>query len=82
MKNQDYAQTVRQIVAEVLEVDPSLIQGDTNLMLDLNADSLRMIEILSRLEKIHNVVIEQSQLARMISLDTILDVVDEAMTSA
>ncbi len=82
MSRETHRQAVQTIVAQVLEVEPSRIAGDTNFVLDLDADSLRIIEILSRLESALGVVIDQGQLARMISLDTVLDVLDETMAVA
>lgn len=80
--NDTTTQTIRAIIADVLEVDPALVQADTNFVLDLGADSLRIIEILSRLEAALKVQIDQSQLARMISLSTVREVVDQSMAAA
>ncbi|MCW5667474.1 MAG: acyl carrier protein [Piscinibacter sp.] len=67
--------TIRQIVAEVLETGPELVLGATHFIHDLGADSLRIIEILARLEAEFGIVIDQSALASMVSLDAVCDVV-------
>ncbi|MCA3242297.1 MAG: acyl carrier protein [Rubrivivax sp.] len=81
MSHIEQSQIVRAIVAEVLEVDPELVQGDTNFVLDLDADSLRIIEILSRLESALGLTIDQAQLARMISLNSVLDVLADSVVA-
>jgi acyl carrier protein len=78
----EHGETIRRIIAEVLEVDPELIEGSTNFIIDLGADSMSIIEILSRIEATLRISIEQSQLARMISFDSVCDVVNEAQPLA
>jgi acyl carrier protein len=73
-----HAQTIRHIIAEVLEVDPQHIQGSTNFVTDLGADSMRIIEILSRIEATLKIFIDQSQLARMVSFESVCEVIDDA----
>jgi acyl carrier protein len=68
---------VRGIVAEVLEVEEDEVTNATNFMKDLGADSLRAVEILSRLEKRYRVVIPQEKLARMTCLNEICQVLHE-----
>lgn len=59
---------VRKIIAEVLEVEEDEIQDTQLFVQDFGADSLRAVEILSRLEKHFKVVIPQEELTRMVSL--------------
>ena len=75
-------ETIRKIIAEVLEVAPEQVQGNTHFILDLNADSLRIIEILARLEAELKVVIDQSALASMVSLDAVCEVARMARAGA
>lgn len=75
-------QAIRDIIAEVLEVDPRDVQGSTNFVTDLGADSMRVIEILSRLETALSIFIDQAQLARMISFDSVCEVVSDAQPLA
>jgi acyl carrier protein len=77
MTNTLYADTVRHIVALVLEVDPDTIGDHTDFVLDLGADSLSIIEMMARLETSLNVRIDQSQLARMTSVSAICDIVTD-----
>jgi len=77
MTNTLYADTVRHIVALVLEVDPDTIGDHTDFVLDLGADSLSVIEMMARLETALNLRIDQSQLARMTSVSAICDIVTD-----
>ena len=78
MSPEPTVEAIRHIVAEVLETGPELVQGATHFMHDLGADSLRVIEILARLEGEFGIVIDQSALASMVSLDAVCDVVRAA----
>lgn len=73
---------VRHIIAEVLEVSPGQIDGHTHFIHSLGADSLRVIEILARLESELGVAIDQSELARMVSLDAVCEVARAASVEA
>ncbi len=78
MSNSTHAETIRQIVAAVLEVDPATIADDTDFVIELGADSLSVIEVMARLETVLGVTIDQSQLARMTSVAAIGDIVAAA----
>ena len=41
---------IRNLIAEQLEIDPEIITMDTDLMLDLNADSLDAVDVLTQIE--------------------------------
>ena len=41
---------IRDLIAEQLEIDPELIKPETDLMLDLNADSLDAVDVLTQIE--------------------------------
>jgi acyl carrier protein len=66
---------IRNILAEVLEIEPSEITDTSLFKEDHNADSLRAIEIMARLEKEFNIVIPQTELAKMVNLSGVHDVV-------
>lgn len=71
---------IRDILAETLEIDASLITRDANLLEDLGADSLMMLEVLARLDDEFGINIEQSQLARMTSQLAIEQIVADALS--
>ncbi|MER5541065.1 acyl carrier protein [Streptomyces sp. NPDC002586] len=74
---QEQYQEIREIVAEVLEIEPEEI-SDTSLFAEEHeADSLRAIEILARLEKKYKVEIPQSDLPKMVNLEAVYNVLAE-----
>jgi acyl carrier protein len=53
---------LREMVAEVLELEPEELTDDGDFMDDYQADSLRAIEILARIDKRYKVEIPQPEL--------------------
>ncbi|GAA0624868.1 hypothetical protein GCM10010174_50150 [Kutzneria viridogrisea] len=72
---------VKEIVCEILEIDPEEMTGESLFKEDHGADSMGAIEILSSLERTLGVDIDQSELARMVNLDGVIAVVAEAMAA-
>jgi len=66
---------IRDVVAEVLELEPGELTETSRFKDDHGADSLRAIEILARLEKLYKVEIPQAELARMTHLLAVYDVI-------
>jgi acyl carrier protein len=71
----DLLEELREEVAEVLEIDTVELTDGGDFIDDYEADSLRSIEILSRLEKKYRVDIPQAELATMRNLSAVHDVV-------
>lgn len=71
-------QQIKEIVCEILEIDPAEITMASRFKEDHGADSLRAIEILARLERTFGITIDQSELAAMVSLDGVNAVVTAA----
>ncbi|MCW7944036.1 polyketide-8 synthase acyl carrier protein [Streptomyces hygroscopicus] len=69
---------VREIICDVLEIEEDEIEPEALFVENYGADSLQAIEILSSLEKSFGIVIDQSELARMVNLEAVNDVVTEA----
>lgn len=69
---------IKEIVTDILEIDPDEVTETSLFKEEHDADSLRAIEILAALEKEFDVVINQSQLARMVNLQGVYEVVSEA----
>ncbi|MEU1042994.1 acyl carrier protein [Streptomyces sp. NPDC005551] len=65
---QEQLDEIREIVAEVLELEPEEVTETSLFVEDHEADSLRAIEILARLEKKYKVEIPQSELPKMVNL--------------
>jgi acyl carrier protein len=66
---------LRDIVAEVLEIEPEELTETGDFVEVYEADSLRAIEILARIEKKYRVEIPQSELAEMRNLKLVREVV-------
>lgn len=66
---------LREITAEVLELELEEITDTGNFVEEYEADSLRAIEILARIEKLYKVEIPQERLADMTNLKAVYDVV-------
>jgi acyl carrier protein len=62
---------LREIVAEVLEIETDELTDTGDFIDDYEADSLRAIEILSRVEKVYKVEIPQAELAQMRNLNAV-----------
>jgi acyl carrier protein len=66
---------IADLVSEILEIDQEDLTETSLFIEDHDADSLRAIEILSSLEREFKIVIDQSELARMVNLEGIYEVV-------
>jgi acyl carrier protein len=52
-------QSLTRIVADALRVDPATITPDTNLIVDLNAESIDLVDIRFRIEEAYGFQLEQ-----------------------
>lgn len=50
-------ETVREILAHQIEIDPSLITAQTDIVDDLGADSLDIVELIMAVEEEYDIVI-------------------------
>lgn len=71
-------ETIKEIVCDILEIEEDEVTQTSLFKEDHNADSLRAIEILAALEKQFGVVINQSELPRMVNIEGVYKVVAEA----
>lgn len=71
-------ETMKNIVCEILEIDEDEVTETSLFKEDHDADSLRAIEILAALERQFGIVIDQSELPRMVNLVGVHQVVAEA----
>lgn len=62
---------LRAMVAEVLEVEPEELTNTGDFMEDYEADSLRAIEILARIDKVYKVEIPQAELPELRNLKAV-----------
>jgi len=66
---------LREIIAEVLEIEPEEMTETSLFIEDHEADSLRAIEILARIEKTYQIEIPQSDLTELVNLAAVYEVV-------
>jgi acyl carrier protein len=69
---------IKDIVCEILEVELDEMTDTSLFNEDHGADSLRTIEILSSLERAYGIEIDQAELTRMVNLESVITVVNEA----
>jgi acyl carrier protein len=65
---------LRELVAEVLEMDAGEIKDGADFRDSYDADSIRGIEILSRVEKRYSIEIPQSELPHMQNLNAVYEI--------
>jgi acyl carrier protein len=69
---------LREMISEVLEIEPEELTDTSLFVEDHEADSLRAIEILARMEKTYKVEIPQEKLAEMVNLTAVYTTLAEA----
>ena len=70
-------ETIRDIIVEQLSVDPSLVTEDTNLMKDLEADSLDAVEISMAIESQFDIEIPDEEAEKFQTVEDLVEYVDE-----
>lgn len=70
-----HLEELREIVADVLEFEPNEVSDTGHFVEDYDADSLRAIEILTRIEKKYGVEIPQSELNDMHDMKAVYRIV-------
>jgi acyl carrier protein len=66
---------IKQIVCDVLEVDPADVTDSTLFVEELDADSLRTIEILAEMERLLGFDLSKAPIDGMVDLDGVYAVV-------
>jgi acyl carrier protein len=66
---------LREIAATVLELEPEELTDEGDFIEEYEADSLRAIEILARIEKTYRIDIPQTELPEMRNLKAVYDIV-------
>lgn len=67
---------IRDALAEQFEIDPEGISMDTNLIDDLGADSLDVVEMIMSLEDMYGLTISDEEAAQLFTVRRIVDYVD------
>ncbi len=69
LKNINVEEDIRNLVAEILETEPSEIASDAHFVKDLGMDSMMALEILAGIEKKYRIVIPEDALPKFTSLN-------------
>lgn len=69
-------ETVRDTLAEQFEIDPSEITMDTNLIDDIGADSLDVVELIMALEDAYGISISDDEAANLLTVRKIVDYIE------
>jgi acyl carrier protein len=70
---------IGELVSEILEINQQEMSAVSLFKEDHGADSLRAIEILASLEREFQIEIDQAELAKMVNLQGIYDVVSASL---
>jgi acyl carrier protein len=70
-------ETIRDIIVEQLSVDPSMVTEGTNLMKDLEADSLDAVEIIMAIEEQFDIEIPDDEAEKFQTVEDLVEYVDE-----
>jgi acyl carrier protein len=75
---EDQRSTIKQIIADILEISPDEITPTSLFKQHHGADSLLAIDMLASLEKTFRITIPQSELDRMVNLEGVYAIVTDA----
>ena len=70
-------ENVRDALAQQFEVDPESITMDTNLVDDLGADSLDVVELIMSLEDMYGISITDEDAAQLYTVQKIVDYLEK-----
>ncbi len=71
----DMREEIREIVADIVEIDVEQISWTSHFWTELQADSLQVIEILAALERRFRITIEQTLLPEMHDVQSTYEIV-------
>ncbi len=67
---------LKNIISEILEVEPGKITGEADFVEDLGLDSMMALEILASIEKKYKLRIPEENLAKITNLNKVMELVD------
>ena len=79
MANINVEEDVRNLVAEILEVEPPEIDPKAHFVKDLGMDSMMALEILASLEKKYRIIIPEEALTKFTDLNKTVEIVKDIL---
>ncbi len=76
---QDLENEIRNLIAEIIEKDPSEITPDAKFFEDLGLDSMMALEIMAAMEKKYKIAIPEENLAKLTTLKETVAVAKELL---
>lgn len=73
----DLENEIRNLIAEIVETDPSRITPDAKFFEDLEMDSMMALEIMAAMEKKYKIVIPEDKLTKLTTLRETVAVAQE-----
>lgn len=73
MNRDTIADNVLQVISETLSIDRGMIHGESLMVEDLGCDSVHAVEIMFALQDIFNIKVPQAALAKIYTVDDIID---------
>lgn len=68
---------IKELVAEIVEVDPGEVTAKANFVDDLGMDSMQALEIMAAIEKKYSVQISEDYLGKITDLSSLLEVAEK-----
>ena len=78
---QELESQIKNLIAEIIEKDPSEISPDAKFFEELGVDSMMALEILAGVEKRYKIHIPEEKLAQLTSLNATIAVVKEYLAN-
>lgn len=79
IREQDIEALVKQVVADVFNVDPNTITRETAFNEDLGADSLDLVEFIMQLEEKFDISIPQEEAEKVRTVGEVIDWLKQAV---
>lgn len=70
---------IRELMAEIIEVEAERINTDDHLVKNLGADSMMALELLAKLEQQYGITIEPENLPNLVTLGSTVELVKQLM---
>lgn len=74
-------ETVRELLAHQLEIDPAQIGPQTDILEDLGADSLDIVELVMAIEEEYDIVITDERAANVRTVEQLVDMLEGILGS-